>query len=384
MIMLEKNNTFLLSLLIASYSLIIVKVFISGPILVNDTFEYIAWSEEFLREPINFFINPGSYELVQPQLFYTFTTIIFSAFIYFSPDNWVNYFLIFNLLSVGLIFFNLYLFLKKFLISGYALILVPILFLTGDSLVWPAYIMMDVFYASCVISVINFFILFNKNKWVLILAILFLVLLKPQSLAFILAAAFIFLISKDEVLKYFRQYTGNCIFILIVMFTLLFEFVFSDFFLNTFRSEALNLLGKWIEEGMIVKERFDGYQKSNSFALSNSWIFINRLICFFQPWVEDFSLLHNLMFFILNASFIIASSFFIFHKRIDITENIFKTLLTIFLIILSGAIFHSFTFIDFDWRYRFPYVAPMALFCGLMLDQIIKNIIRKKLTASGP
>lgn len=371
MMELNKDNLLLPILFGIPCLLVIFKVFLTGPILTNDSFEYIGWSKALLENSSNIFSKYESYELVQPQIFYTFNTLIFSWFISFSPDNWINYFLLFNCLSVSLIFLNLYIFSKKLLKSKYALLSIPAIFLCGDIFIWPSYILLDTFYASIVISLMNFFIFLNIKKRFVFLIFIFLILLKPQSLAIGLGIFLIYFIFTPTIFSFYKRFTATSLFLIILIFTSFYTLIFSDLVVNTLGSQSINLLKEFIEKGMIIKDRFDGYYFHNGENISASIIFIRRFFSFFQPWVLDFSFIHNIMYMILNVSFYLAISGYLFHKYFIITENIFKILSMIFLLILAGALFHSFTLIDFDWRYRFPYIGPMTLFFGLILDEFL-------------
>ena len=368
--LLKKDNLLMLALFGLPYLLIISKVFFTSPILTNDSFEYIGWSKAFLENSSQI-LNIESYELVQPQIFYTFNTIIFSVFIFLSPDNWINYFLLFNCFSVAIIFLNLYIFSKKFLKSKYSLLSVPIIFLCGDIFIWPSYILLDTFYAAIVISLMNLLIFFGYKTKFAILIFIFLILLKPQSLAIGLGIFLIYLIFNLKIFSFYKEFTASSLFLIVVIFTSFFTLIFSDLVLNALGSQSMNLLKEMIKEGMIVKDRFDGYFLHDGDNISTVIIFIKRFFSFFQPWVLDFSLIHNLMYITLNISFYLAIFGYLFHKYLKITEKIFRILSIIFLLILGGAIFHSFTLIDFDFRYRFTYTGPMTLFFGLVFDQLL-------------
>ena len=368
---LNKDNLLLLILFGLPCLLVIYKVFLTGPILTNDSYEYIGWSKALIENSSNISSKYESYELVQPQIFYIFNTLIFSWFISFSPENWITYFLLFNCLSVSVIFLNLYIFSKKFLTSKYVLFSVPIIFLCGDIFIWPSYILLDTFYASIVISLMNLFIFLYNKKIFVFLIFIFLVFLKPQSLAVGLGIFFIYFILMPKIFIFYTKFTAASLFLIVLIFASFFTLIFSDLVVNNIGSQSINLLKEFIDRGMIVKDRVDGYYLGNIDDISASIIFIRRFFSFFQPWVLDFSLMHNIMYMILNTSFCLAIFGYLFHNYFKINESIFKILSIIFLLILAGAIFHSFTFIDFDWRYRFPYVGPMTLFFGLILDQYL-------------
>jgi len=55
--------------------------------------------------------------------------------------------------------------------------------------------------------------------------------------------------------------------------------------------------------------------------------------------------------------------------------------LALFFLIFVGVLFHSGTLIDYDWRYRYTYAAPMALFSAMTFEQIFIYFRSKKTKA---
>ena len=79
------------------------------------------------------------------------------------------------------------------------------------------------------------------------------------------------------------------------------------------------------------------------------------------------------MYLFLNSAFIICVFIYAFHKDLNMSDSLFKDLTIILVLILGGAFFHSMTLIDHDWRYKFPYIAPMSIFVSLILESHLKN-----------
>ena len=44
------------------------------------------------------------------------------------------------------------------------------------------------------------------------------------------------------------------------------------------------------------------------------------------------------------------------------------------MISISVAFFHSFTLIDYDWRYRFPIIIPLIMILPMSLEILLRNI----------
>ena len=164
-------------LLISSYS------FLNGPILSSDSFGYINWAEGLIESSFNISKYTTS-ESITPSFFYILNTYIFSLFIYFSPENWTTYFLLFNCASLGLILLNIYILIDKRNGNFFSCLLALIIFLCGDSLLWPSYILLDTFYAALTITLVNLFIflrLSNKLYLYVVAILIFMLFLKPKS-----------------------------------------------------------------------------------------------------------------------------------------------------------------------------------------------------------
>ena len=87
---------------------------------------------------------------------------------------------------------------------------------------------------------------------------------------------------------------------------------------------------------------------------------------------------HNLMYLTLNSLFFFSLIAYLFHKELRIPSPLFKDLTIILIFILGGALFHSLTLIDHDWRYKFPYIAPISIFTfslSLSLSKIFKTLL---------
>ena len=99
---------------------------------------------------------------------------------------------------------------------------------------------------------------------------------------------------------------------------------------------------------------------------------ILRLVYFFSPYTKNFSLVH----IILNTlqTFLVFSSIIIWSFFGKKNFFINKTVGLILIISISVAAFHSFTLIDYDWRFRFPIIIPLLMFFPISLEIILRRM----------
>ena len=370
---LYKISSFLLVfLLISSYS------FINGPILSSDSFGYVDWAESLINSSFDITEYRTS-ESITPSFFYILNTYIFSIFIYLSPENWTTYFLFFNCASLGLILLNIYILIDKNNGGLLSYLLALFIFICGDSLLWPSYILLDTFYAALTITLVNLFIflrLSNKLYLYVVAILIFMLFLKPQSIAVFLSVFLLVILLNIKIFFIYMNNTKITLFGVLIIFATIFTCITSDIFSTYFSSSQLDHVIEMAKKGEVIRDRPETWFKPSNF-LDMFFLYLIRFISFFQPWVSSFSVMHNLMYLFLNSAFVISLFIYMFHKDLKICDSLFKDLTIILVLILGGALFHSMTLIDHDWRYKFPYIAPISIFTALIFNEVFCNLKKR-------
>ena len=123
-----------------------------------------------------------------------------------------------------------------------------------------------------------------------------------------------------------------------------------------------SLLG-FFKTGIIIHDRPSTNVMPPTTYFDYIHLLLTRLAYFFAPTVSGFSATHKL----LNLAFFIPAGIGVLYGAhiaifsIGLPTQIKTTLnLSLFYIIFT-AIFHACTLIDYDWRYRFPVLAPMII-----------------------
>ena len=208
------------------------------------------------------------------------------------------------------------------------------------------------------------------NYFELSLIILILLTSRPSSIPVIFAIISFIVISK---LKIFSIQKNILSFILIIFFSTPFilGLVYSFIELNYNGIAKIDFLTKMVKEGMIIHDRPETWVKVPNNFIDIVCIYFLRLINFFNPYAETFSIFHILLNSIQTIFILLSVSNWLFVKK----ENFLEQKIFLFIIILSffTAAFHSFTLIDYDWRYRFPIILPLIMLIPISLEIFLKK-----------
>ena len=253
-----------------------------------------------------------------------------------------------------------------------------ILFLTLsiDLLTWPRYVLTDMvfsFLVTFIIYVIIKSMIKNKSYYFLLTLLMILMFLtRPTSLVFILAIIFFIFLLKIQI-NYSPKVIILIIFLLFVFtpFILTIFYQLMEFYINT-NSIAL-FITDMVKAGMIIHDRPETWiaKPENFFEIMN--LYFIRLFYFFTPYIKNFSIIH--IFLNLFQTFIVLFSIFIWiflGKKYDLIN---KTIMLILLISIFVAGFHSFTLIDYDFRYRFPIIMPLMIIFPLSFEICLRKIL---------
>ena len=296
-------------------------------------------------------------------------------------DNWQYIFLLLNL---TLVFFSMIIFAKTLLIIGVRssliLITLPLILISVDMLTWPRYILSDMNYAFLVILITYFMakgLVEGKFNYLVIFLTLFLILItRPTSISVIFAIVFFITISKYSFFLNPRMILLLIITLFIsvpLIFGILYYFIKFQYIEIThleWLSTSLYPIGM-VEVGMIIHDRPETWVDAPSNYKDVAHIYFLRLVNFFNPYATTFSKIHNILnilqIFLIFTSISIWS---FFGGNSKIQDKIFTLII---ILSISVAAFHSFTLIDYDWRYRFPIILPMLMLFPISLEIILKK-----------
>lgn len=360
-----------------SFSLITYYHLFKGFVMSSDSFWYSEAADNLIKLDFNLFKYYLQNTHTIPSFFYTFPVLLIALSKLLFVTEWQNTFMIFNLIIV---FFSLILFSKSLLLLKVRPLVISfaILFLTLsiDLLTWPRYVLTDMifsFLVTFIIYVIIKSIVENKSYYFLLTLLMTLIFLtRPTSFAFIFAFIFFVFLLKIQI-NYSPKVIVLIIFSLFVFtpFILTIFYQLMKFYLNT-NSKAL-LIIDMVQAGMIIHDRPETWiaKPENFFEIVS--LYFTRLFYFFTPYIKNFSIIHIL--FNLLQAFIVLFSIFIWiflGKKYDLIN---KTIMLILLTSIFVAGFHSFTLIDYDFRYRFPIIMPLMIIFPLSFEIYLRKIL---------
>ena len=130
-----------------------------------------------------------------------------------------------------------------------------------------------------------------------------------------------------------------------------------------------------VKTGMIIHDRPETWLDPPNSFFDIIYIYFMRFVNFFNPYAETFSIIH----IILNVfqTFLIILSILIWFLIGNLTNSFNKIFLFVIILSFSVAAFHSFTLIDYDWRYRFPLILPLLTLFPISLEIYArKNLVK--------
>ena len=108
-------------------------------------------------------------------------------------------------------------------------------------------------------------------------------------------------------------------------------------------------------------------------------LYIVRFLYFFMPYASTYSTLHNLANLLFISAFFSAICTWILlilqnsiYRESD--TSLCQMMYISSFIIFGLALFHATIFIDWDWRYRFPTILPMFVFCATAFEQFLRSM----------
>jgi len=250
----------------------------------------------------------------------------------------------------------------------------PLIILSVDVLTWPRYILSDMINAFLIVVTIYFIIKGLVKKKIcyleLLLIIFFLLASRPTSVPIVFTIILFVIISKYEDLLEPKKVMQ----ILIAFFffiPLLFGSIYFIIVNNFSGIDKLDYLINMVKVGMIIHDRPDTWVDNPSNFFDVTYIYFLRIINFFNPYASTFSIIHIFLNMVQFFSVIISILFwFLFGFNTKNQNKIF-----VFILIMSFFVsaFHSFTIIDYDWRYRFPIILPLLMLFPISLSMFLKK-----------
>ena len=345
-----------------------------------DTLAYIKRAKILISHNFNLFAYYNDVNFIIPIFYYTIPVVVFAILISTFNDQWI---VAYQVINLSALFFGLFLYIKvalhleirKWLISFSLLVFL----ISVDYLLWPSYILTDTMFATFVMLAIYTVIAGANNHFRYYIAVisssLLLLFSRPSSPAYI--SVFLFFVFFPSLSQ--RLLIKKTLFFRLSLITLLAAVFFSIIIIasasGVIESNQIDFWRQFIEQGSVIHNRPETAIKYDSTHLGAIKLYIYRMVGFFTPFSGSFSATHNILNGLqLLGCYIITITMFRYSladfDRNNKRANAIALLLTL---IVSVAILQSATAIDYDWRYRYPVIAPLILLSTLILDNYLRS-----------
>ena len=362
------------------YVIIAIFIIYKGSVQSPDTGTYVKWAKILIGHEFNFLAYYGDVTFHVPPFLYTIPVAIFAIFISIFNEQWA---IAYQALNLAALFFILFLYAKTILHLGVRQWLVSmsllVFIVSTDYLLWPRYLLTDSLFAATVMLAIYIVLAGPNNRpsyYALIIFSSFLLLFsRPASLTFI--AVFLFfgvLIDLSQ-----RVLIKKTLFLRLGILTLLSSAIFSVIIMTHasgfFESDQLDFWRPWIERGVVIDSRPETYIVFEATYLGTTKLYLYRMVGFFNPFASDFSMTHNVLNGLLLLSCYVVIFVLFRYSFIDFEKNNnrAKAITLLSTLIVFVAISTAAILIDYDWRYRYPIIAPLIMLATLIFDNYLNS-----------
>ena len=247
--------------------------------------------------------------------------------------------------------------------------------LSVDLLTWPRYILTDTIFSFFVLLTVYLIvrsIIREKFYFFFLISLTIIMFLtRPTSLPFIMSIWIFILLFKSQ-LNYTPRFIILLIFLLAIIIPIIFSVLHHLMEIYLAGNIQVDYILKFANKGIVVLARPETFIQPPINFIDNVYLYLIKIIIFFKPYAAKYSIIHT----ILNTFqiFLIVLAISIWSYLNENTKIINRTFLFILLLSLLVSSFHSFTIIDFDWRYRFPIILPLIMLLPISLEILIRNI----------
>ena len=344
--------------------------------MCGDAHTYSEWADDLINLNFNFQSYYEYNNFFTPSIFYTVPVTVVALFKFFFGSGWQYAFFILNLM---LVLFSMIILVKSLLIIEVRPVLISLTILalvaSPDLLLWPQYILSETIFAFEVLLCMYFIIkgiTLNKINYVALIFIISLLLLsRPSSVPIVFAVLSYLAISRFSV-----HFNSRYLFLLFISLFIISPVILSILYIFVDGTMTDPNMRKWILDfadlGMIIHDRPETWITPPESFYDYSYLYFIRMLNFFTPYVASFSTLH----IALNSleAVIILSSLIIWGFLAVNIQTFNNTILLILMITISLAVFHSFTVIDYDFRYRFPIIMPLMMIFPIVIEALFRKI----------
>lgn len=358
----------------------------AGLVLSRDSNVFIRWSSLLIATEFDIFGWVRRMGL--PEGLYAVPMTVMALFRVWFAEGWQLAFFAFNLVCAALTVIAISSTARLLDVSWLAIAAVlPLVLLSADFMYWPHYLLTDSFF-TCLVMIAVWWSVFVLTRvdatWqhrllhvsVIVLLLGLLLFTRPTAPTYVAAFAVFFmalLVSLDRRSPPFllMVLAGACVALAVGYGLLMFSYVDSGW---PERSPQLNFLASYAVQGVIVHDRPETFITHAGDWSGFAQVYLLRFVTFWSPYASSFSTAHLLANTAITLVFAAAALAWLVTGR-SLSRAAARAVLLCLLLAFAGAAFHGLLFIDYDWRYRFPVIAPLLLVVMVMLNHIGQRLL---------
>ena len=248
------------------------------------------------------------------------------------------------------------------IIAGVSLLfLIPI-----DYLIWPRFLLTDTFFALLIMIALWVSMMPIRGMTILLQCVVLLMMAfsRPTAIPAVIAfGMFYFMIASGFEKASRHALLGVAIGAVITASAVYAGVMWAHYEQWLPKTRALDYLGSYAHEGVVIIHRGQTAISMQNELLDYIHLFYIRFLSFYTPFSESFSNRHAILNGVIGLA---ALRLYISPPALTQTQR--RAVLMVTLLAVSVALFHTVTIIDYDFRYRYPIIAPLFLIVAIALQ----------------
>jgi hypothetical protein len=377
---LNKLNFFATLIIVVISGILVIANYKLGFHWSPDSYVYNEISDLLLSVDFNIVKFIEKYDYINQAYSVLLPIIYLSILKYYFTGIWEILILTTNIFLMLLSFLLLYLSCRTLQISKIAISLIFILLpFCIEFTIWPRFFNTDMAFSFLVM--LCFYSALNYKKsgfFEVIFYISLLLMLSTRLVAPAYVLSFLIYVIYINYINISRKKIILYLIIFLLFLILIYPVIIIKLDKLQYGGDTqIGILIEFIKNGWVVHDRKDYLFNHKFNYLDIITLIILRFIAFFSPYAIGFSTVHIianlLLFFVLVSSLI-----WLINKALQQPPSYIKEYVTLLAILfLMVSLFHSFTLIDYDWRYRFPLLMPAFISVGFFADNLFQKFNKK-------
>ncbi len=345
--------------------------------LSPDSHTYMAWADKLIELRLNWAAYLAWNDFFTPAWFYLVPVTLLALLRTALPEAWAQGLLTINLTCVAFMLLAFWRCARLLGAAPWAVVIgLVCLAASTDLLVWPHYMLSDTLYAALVMGAVwhtlHRLVTHAPSHWGMVVAMLpwavLAALSRPAAPAVIAALLTVPLLAWWAA-RWCRS--GTVLLLALTAAAMLlavsyafFILVLPDAWPALSNSRGYHFALAHVNEGGVIHDRPETYIGSPEGFGGVMKLYLLRLASFFSPYAAGFSTLHLAMNGLQGA--LLAVGFVALVRQFSgLSVEQRTAALFLFAVVGCTAAYHAAILIDYDWRYRFPVVVPLALLAAV-------------------